>query len=142
LLRQLGEDRRRAGAGGAVQRGEARALADAEQEGEAAGGDRVRNREVEKQYVELAINRDYSQGDTATGPEDIYTFLESLGGKLVPHGSQGPPVYSGGEALDSGHFFAHLSGNEQCVRDWQSSDGPELYPDAVCLAALSHSLCK
>ena len=106
----------------------------------AAGGDRVRNREVEKQYVELAINRDYSQGDTATGPKDIYTFLESLGGKLVPHGSQGPPVYSGGEALDSGHFFAHLSGNEQCVRDWQSSDGPS-FIQTRCASRRFPTLC-
>ena len=106
----------------------------------AVGGDQINNRDVERQYVELAIGRDYSQGDTASAPDDLYAFLESLGGKLVPHGSQGPPVYSGGETLDSGHFFAHLTGNEECVRSWQKEDGNELYPDSVCHAALAHSL--
>ena len=69
----------------------------------------------------------------------VYGFLEALGAKLIPHGSQGAPVYSAGDELDHGHFFDHLVGNEQCLREWQLEE-PEHYDDAACLGGLLHSL--
>jgi hypothetical protein len=45
-------------------------------------------------------------------------WLESLGVKLIPHGSQGRLEYVSGDALASGSFWDHLLGNERCLRDW------------------------
>lgn len=81
--------------------------------------------------------------------DDVYGFLEALGAKLIPHGSQGEPVYDsivkgdlarGEGELDHGHFFDHLVGNEQCLREWQLLDGQGMINDAVCLAGLFHSI--
>lgn len=79
----------------------------------------------------------------------MYGFLESLGAKMIPHGSQGVPDYSavirgelvrGEGELDNGSFFAHLVGNEQCLREWQTAMGPDVISDAACLGGLLHSL--
>ena len=91
--------------------------------------------EVDKEYVALARSREY-----VPDGESIYEIIESMGGKMVPHGSQGHPVYSGGNAMDRGSFYDHLTGNEDCVRQWQAKDGEELFPEGACLAALCHSL--
>ena len=93
--------------------------------------------EVDKEYVALARSREY-----VPDGESIYEIIESMGGKMVPHGSQGHPVYSGGNAMDRGSFYDHLTGNEDCVRKWQAKDGEELFPEGACLAALCHSLCE
>ena len=69
--------------------------------------------EVDKEYVALARSREY-----VPDGESIYEIIESMGGKMVPHGSQGHPVYSGGNAMDRGSFYDHLTGNEDCVRQW------------------------
>ena len=29
---------------------------------------------------------------------------------------------------------------EECLREWQASDGPSMYPDTICLAGLFHSV--
>jgi hypothetical protein len=75
-----------------------------------------------REYVELAKTRDYT-GDPAAAGRDLKEWLESLGIKLIPHGSQGRPAYAGeGRALETGSFWDHLIGNEQCLRDWQAVD--------------------
>jgi hypothetical protein len=126
--------------------------------------------EVQPEYIELAKSRLY-EGDGRTvqasfddtihhfptgtdsnlrrAPDHVYGFLEAVGAKLIPHGSQGEPVYDsvirgelarGEGELDHGSFFDHLVGNEQCLREWQLIDGEDKFDDAVCLAGLFHSV--
>ena len=94
--------------------------------------------ETSARYIELARTRSYRAAPTDAS--SVYDYIASMGGKLVPHGSQGPPIYSSGNALDSGSFFDHLTGNEDCLRAWQRKDGQDVYADEVCLAGLCHSL--
>ena len=124
--------------------------------------------EVQPEYTELAKRRQYEPDDRRVratfddsishfrqdhelehSSEQVYGFLESLGAKMIPHGSQGTPDYTsvmngqlarGEGELDHGHFFAHLVGNEQCLREWQKEMGADVIDDAVCLAGLLHSL--
>ncbi len=124
--------------------------------------------EVQPEYIELAQRRQYEPDDRkvegrfddrlkfffpgeelARASSSVYGFLESLGAKMIPHGSQGTPDYSavmrgelarGEGELDHGSFFAHLVGNEQCLREWQKAMGSDVISDAACLGGLLHSL--
>ena len=125
--------------------------------------------EVQPEYTELARIRRYEpDGRRVTAAfddslahfglagkglghagEQVYGFLEAIGAKMIPHGSQGVPDYTsviggvlarGEGEIDHGHFFDHLVGNEHCLREWQHLDGPSRIGDAVCLAGLLHSL--
>ena len=124
--------------------------------------------EVQPEYCELAKRRRYVPDDRQVegrfddrlkfffpdkelgrADSSVYGFLESLGAKMIPHGSQGTPDYTsimrgelvrGEGELDHGSFFAHLVGNEQCLREWQKAMGPDVISDAACLGALLHSL--
>jgi hypothetical protein len=121
--------------------------------------DRENMPEVQPEYIQLALSRDYegdgrlvaakfndelrvrrADAELRHASEQVYGFLEALGGKLIPHGSQGTPDYTaimrgklarGEGELDHGHFFAHLVGNEQCLREWQREMGPDAIDDAV-----------
>lgn len=65
-----------------------------------------------------------------------------MGVDSVPHSSASDDmstINSPKELLSLGSFWDHLHGNEQVVRRWQMVE-PELYSDAVCHAALMHSV--
>lgn len=123
--------------------------------------------EQQPEYIELAKRRQYDgdgrrvaasfddrlshfglvDSQLRHAGEDAYGFLESIGTKMIPHGSQRAPNYTsvtngqllrGEGELDSGHFFDHLLGNEHCLREWQHLG--DNIDDDVCLAGLFHSI--
>lgn len=130
--------------------------------------------EARTEYINLASSRQY-EGDSrlvagkfddrlhhfhkdetlSHAGDNVYGFLESIGARLIPHGSQGggalgPPdassivrgdVGAEGEGeLDRGGFYDHLVGHEQCLREWQKVEGSAVIDDSLCLAGLFHSL--
>jgi hypothetical protein len=124
--------------------------------------------ERQPEYIDLATTREYNGDDRRVAArfndrlawkwadkdlthagEEVYGFLESIGARMIPHGSQGTvdcssllrgEIARGEGELDRGAFFDHLVGNEQCLREWQKMMGSEVITDAACLGGLFHSL--
>ena len=66
-----------------------------------------------RRYQQLAFERDYCLDLVHITDTDPHAWLLELGVGIIPHtsGHNGPVMYSGGRALDSGSFWHHLTLN-------------------------------